>query len=235
MKIAHPGSPGWMPLPPPSCTSTQKSWLFRPGALTAGLRQLGAFRLRVLAEYAQAAPADEARAMRLRAGALVWVREVLMSVDGVDGVVARSLTPLGASRGTWQGMRRLRTRPLADMLYHDRTVQRSAFECRRLAAGVPFYATARAVIADARTPHPHDDPRIVDIRHALHARNATNSRDAVNRDARILARRSVFWRHGQPLLVAEGFLAGFWPLAGEHGLADVGARGADSTRARFPA
>lgn len=214
MKMLHPGSLGWMPLPPPSCTVTQKFWLFRPGALTAGLRQLGEFRLRVLAEYAQAAPVDEARAMRLRPGSPVWVREVLMSVDGVDGVVARSLTPLAASRGTWQGMRRLRSRPLADMLYHDRTVSRSAFECRRLAAGVPFYATARTVVAEAPGPWNRSDGKVVDIRHALHGRNATNSRDAVNRDARILARRSVFWRHGQPLLVAEGFLATFWQKAG---------------------
>ncbi|AOB31618.1 chorismate--pyruvate lyase [Bordetella sp. H567] len=214
MKILHPGSPGWTPLPLPSCTPTQKFWLFRPGALTAGLRQLGEFRLRVLAEYAQAVPVDEARAMRLRPGSLVWVREVLMSVDGVDGVVARSLTPLAASRATWQGMRRLRARPLADMLYHDRTVLRSAFECRRLSAGVPFYATARTVIADALAPRHRADGKVVDIRHAMHRHNATHSRDAVNRDARILARRSVFWRHGQPLLVAEGFLAAFWEKAG---------------------
>ncbi|ARP82143.1 chorismate--pyruvate lyase [Bordetella genomosp. 8] len=190
MKIPHPGSRGWTPLPLPSCTSTQKFWLFRPGALTAGLRQLGEFRLRVLAEYAQAAPADEALAMRLRPGAMVWVREVLMSVDGIDAVAARSLTPLEASRGIWQGMRRLRTRPLADMLYHDRTVRRTAFECRRLAPGVPFYATARAVVAE------------------------TGSREA-SREPRILARRSVFWRHGQPLLVAEGFMPGFWDKAGD--------------------
>jgi chorismate--pyruvate lyase len=221
MRILHPDSPGWMPLPPPSCTATQKCWLFRPGALTGGLRQLGEFRLRVLAEYARAAPLDEARAMRLRPGAPVWVREVLMSVDGIDGVVARSLTPLAASRSTWQGMRRLRTRPLADMLYHDRTVLRSAFECRRLAPGVPFYATARALAADAAATRPwRDDGKVVDIREAISSRAKTNGRDAVdNRDAlmrsaRILARRSVFWRHGEPLLVAEGFLPAFWTKAG---------------------
>ncbi|MBR8657999.1 chorismate lyase, partial [Achromobacter sp. Marseille-Q0513] len=99
-------------------------------------------RLRVLAEYADGAPQDEARAMRIAPGAPVWIREVLMSVDGVDSVPARSLTPLAASHGAWQGMRRLRTRPLADMLYHDRTVIRSPFACRRLASPVPFHAPA---------------------------------------------------------------------------------------------
>ena len=48
--------------------------------------------------------------MRIAPGAPVWIREVLMSVDGVDSVPARSLTPLAASHGAWQGMRRLRTR-----------------------------------------------------------------------------------------------------------------------------
>ncbi len=63
-----------------------------------------------------------------------------------------------------------------------------------------IHATARTVVADARAPWHRGDGKIVDIRHAMHGRSATNSREAVNRDARILARRSVFWRHGQPLL-----------------------------------
>jgi chorismate--pyruvate lyase len=222
MRILHADSRGWMPLPPPSCTATQKFWLFRPGALTAGLRQLGAFRLRVLAEYAQAAPADEARAMRLRPGAMVWVREVLMSIDGEDAVVARSLTPLAASRGTWQGMRRLRTRPLADMLYHDRTVIRSAFECRRLAPGVPFYATARGIFGHVAEAGERDRPDAVadaaaNSRHAMHGPARGAARESVNRLARILARRSIFWRHGRPLLVAEAFLPAFWSKAEKRG------------------
>jgi chorismate--pyruvate lyase len=176
---------GWLPVAPPSLTSTQKFWLFRPGALTAGLRQLGRMQLRVLAEYAEGASLDEARAMRLTPGKPVWVREIVMSVDGIDCVVARSLTPLAASRAVWQGMRRLRTRPLADMLYHDRTVRRSRFMCLPLKRGIPFYATARDAAASAA------DSGVV------------------------LARRSVFWRHGQPLLVAEGFLPAFWNVAAE--------------------
>ncbi len=176
---------GWLASAPPILSLTQRHWLFRPGALTAGLRQVGHVRLRVLAEYADGAPADEARAMRIAPGAPVWVREVLMSVDGIDSVPARSLTPLRASHGAWQGMRRLLTRPLADMLYHDSTVVRSPFACRLLASPVPFYATAADVL--------------------IH-----NGRE---RDAqRVWARRSVFWRQGQPLLVTECFLPDFWTL-----------------------
>src|SRR3546814_19309900 len=116
--------------------------------------------------------------MGLAAASPVWVREILMSVNGVDSVVARSLTPLAASHGTWQAMRRLRTRPLADMLYHDRSLERSAFVCLRLAWPVLFHATARAVQA---------------------------SPDAVA----LWARRSAFWRLGQPPLVAACFLPAF--------------------------
>jgi len=178
MKVFPPLAPGWLPAVPPSLSPAHKYWLMRPGALTAGLRKLGTVRLRVLAEYSQGAPADEARGMGIALGSPVWVREILMSVDGVDSVVARSLTPLMASHGTWQGMRRLRTRPLADMLYHDRTIERSAFVCRRLASPVPFHATARAAAPDAA--------------------------------GALWARRSAFWRLGQPLLVAECFLPAFW-------------------------
>nr|WP_315847377.1 chorismate lyase [uncultured Achromobacter sp.] len=179
---------GWLPVAPPILSPVVRHWLFRPGALTAGLRQVGQVRLRVLAEYADGAPQDEARAMGIAPGTPVWIREVLMSVNGVDSVPARSLTPLGASHGAWQGMRRLLTRPLADMLYHDSTVIRSPFACRRLARPVPFHATARDVLPPERRDH-----------------------DA----ARIWARRSVFWRQGQPLLVAECFLPGFWELVAD--------------------
>ncbi|OZI49468.1 chorismate--pyruvate lyase family protein [Bordetella genomosp. 4] len=173
---------GWQPTVAPSLTPAHKYWLMRPGALTAGLRQLGKMDLRVLNEYADGVPLDEARGMGLEVACPVWVREILMSVDGVDSVVARSLTPLAASHGVWQGIRRLRTRPLADMLYHDRTIQRSPFVCRRLASPVPFYATARRVQAEGD-------------------------------NGALWARRSVFWRYGQPLLVAECFLPGFWRIA----------------------
>lgn len=176
---------GWLAAAPPVLPPALRHWLFRPGALTAGLRQVGHVRLRVLAEYADGAPRDEALAMGIAPGSPVWIREVLMSVNGVDSVPARSLTPLRASHGAWQGMRRLLTRPLADMLYHDSTVIRSPFACRRLASPVPFYATARDVLPANR-----------------------REQDA----GRVWARRSVFWRQGQPLLVAECFLPGFWDL-----------------------
>lgn len=141
----HPAR-GWRDALPPSLSSHQKYWLLRPGALTAGLRQLGQVRLRVLREYPQGAPNDEAHGMSLAARTPCWVREVCMEIDDVDCVVARSLTPLKASHGVWQGMRKLRTRPLADMLYNDPSIHRSAFVCSALRGPQAFAATPMQVL-----------------------------------------------------------------------------------------
>jgi len=63
---------------------------------------------------------------------------------------------------------------------------RTPFAVARVRASMPLYRAVRLAWADAAA--------------------------AVARGT-LLARRSVFWRHGQPLLVAECFLPGFWALA----------------------
>lgn len=176
-------APFWRDGVSPARSPLQHHWLLRPGALTGGLRQLGRMQLRVIREYGCGAPPDEAAGLLLPARTPVWVREVVMSVDGRDAVAARSLTPLAASHSVWQGIRRLMSRPLADMLYHDRTIERSPFAIARLRSPLAFHAALRL-----------QDP-VLAAHPSLHAR------------------RSVFWRHGQPLMVAECFLPGFWNMA----------------------
>jgi len=172
--------PFWRAAVPQSLTSLQKYWLQRPGALTDGLRRLGELHLQVVREYACGAPPDEAAGLRQPARTPVWVREIRMSINDTPVVAARSLTLLTASHGVWQGMRQLRVRPLADMLYHDPRITRSDFAIARLRAPLAFYVALRQQIPPA---------------------------------APLFARRSIFWCHGQPLMVAECFLPDFWPLA----------------------
>ena len=183
MVSRHPGNPRnpWRHSPAPSLTPAQKSWLLRPGALTTGLRALGTLELRVLREFSAGLSADEARVLKLPLKTPVWIREIAMRIDGTDCVVARSLTTLGASHGVWQGMRRLRTRPLADILYHNSAIVRSDFEVARVARTMPMMSP-------------------------VHAARAAQTADP------LLARRSVFWRSGAPLMVAECFLPAFWLL-----------------------
>lgn len=113
----------------------------------------------------------------------IWVREIIMAINGVDAVFARSFTPLKASEGLWGGMRQLQTRPLADMLYNDPEITRSS-----------FYS---CVLDDS-------DPMTHSARRALGQLDSTEP---------LLARASVFWRRGEPLLVAECFLPHFWDIA----------------------
>jgi len=177
----------WLTNPAPSASQLQRHWLRRSGALTQGLRQLGKLKLRVLSEKVCRASRPEARRLGLRPGHALWQREVCMSIDGVDCVVAHSLTPFSATHGHWQALKRLRNRPLADILYDDRTIMRSDFEFSTLRLGMPLYALAQA---------------------------------ATTAGSRVLARRSVFERARQPLLVAEAFLPSFWAIARRAVLAD---------------
>ncbi|MGI4860166.1 MAG: chorismate--pyruvate lyase family protein [Janthinobacterium lividum] len=128
----------------------------------------------------------------------VWTREVLLSVNGVPCVAAHSVTPVAHSHGVWKSMRLLRTRPLADLLYHDPAVRRSLLVSRRLnarrawsstdpLAGLPYGAGGDGGGAGA-------------------ARRMGSGRYPV------VARRSLFERRGAPLMITECFLPALWHL-----------------------
>lgn len=113
----------------------------------------------------------------------MWCREVLMLINGTPCVLARSVTPLQSSWGVWQGLRRLGGRPLADLLYHDPGIIRSVFEVSRIGRAHGLFASL------------------------------CRSRVEISGDPVLFARRSVFRRATQPLLVSECFLPAFWALA----------------------
>jgi len=186
MRVISPTSRHWHADLSGHLSPAQAFWLYRPGALTNGLRALGHVDLRVTREFACAVSSEEAHALHVPRRTPVWVREVVMAIDGIDRVSARSVTPLLASRGVWSGIRRLNTRPLADMLYGDTDIVRSPFAWRQLMPGDPFYGAVRGHGGVAYMP---------------------------SRAGCLLARRSVFWRKQQPLIVAECFLPAFWDIA----------------------
>ncbi|WP_186263349.1 chorismate--pyruvate lyase family protein [Burkholderia gladioli] len=174
----------WRVVPRPGLGAAPRDWLTRGGSLTAHLATLGAVSVRVTREAVAMPWADEPAAPRQAC----WVREVVLSVDGEPCVAAHSLTPLGASRGVWQAIRRLRTRPLAELLYSDARVSRSALVSRRVIAGHPLHLlAARALPAGEPVPHA------------------------------FAARRSVFERHGAPLMVSECMLPALWRRVGGAG------------------
>lgn len=172
---------GWRATPRPGCSAAQKDWLTRGGSLTAHLAGLGPVTVRVTREIVGVPWADEHAALARGPRVPMWVREVVLAVDGVPFVAAHSLAPLAASKGVWQAMRRLRTRPLAELLYSDPQVTRSALVSRRVIAGHPLHALALHALAP-REAAPHA----------------------------LVARRSVFERHGEPLMVTECMLPALW-------------------------
>ncbi|MGF6265061.1 chorismate--pyruvate lyase [Paraburkholderia youngii] len=178
----NPADPHWRVAPLPTFSAAQKDWLTRGGSLTAHLRALGAVAVRVTREAIALPWPDEAAALGLTPRAPVWVREVVLSVDGVPFVAAHSVTPRAASVGIWQATRRLRTRPLAELLYSDSGVARSSLVSRRVGKRHPLYRLAAREIGGG----------VVDEPHAL------------------VARRSVFERHGAPLMVSECMLPALW-------------------------
>ena len=169
----------WRVAPLPGFSPDQKDWLTRGGSLTAHLRTLGAVAVRVTREAVDLPFDDEYAALAIAPRTPVWVREVVLSVNGTPYVAAHSIVPLAASTGVWQAMRRLRTRPLAELLYSDSSVSRSSLVSRRVTARHPLHRLALREIGDARP-------------HAL------------------FARRSVFERYGEPLMVTEVMLPALW-------------------------
>ncbi|AWB33289.1 chorismate--pyruvate lyase family protein [Orrella marina] len=183
----------WRRQPPPVCSSLHKRWLTRPGALTAGLRTLGRFSLHVVSQGVELSrPEDNCFAPKT----LTWRREVLMSIDEIPCVLARSVTILLASHGTWQGIRRLGRRPLADILYNDPGIVRSQFEISQIGRAHGLHGT------------------VIRARPLLATSASYTLSENIETEPTLLARRSVFWRDHQPLLVSECFMPDFWSLAG---------------------
>ena len=169
----------WRVSPHPSFSFDEKDWVTRGGSLTAHLRTLGRVEVRVTREAVDRAWGDEAHALGVAPRSRVWVREVVLEVDGVPFVAAHSIAPLASSRSVWQAMRRLSTRPLAELLYSDSTVTWSALVSTVVPPRHRLAALARREIA-GRPPR------------------------------KLVARRSVFVRHGAPLMVTECLLPALW-------------------------
>jgi chorismate--pyruvate lyase len=164
-----------------------RRWLGAGGSLSAHLASAGqVFSVQVLKQGRQKLHRDEACALGLLGPAPGYVREVVLRVDGVAVVFARSVTPHASSLGPWRAIRGLGTRPLADILF------------KRTGLGI------------ARTPlaFTHAKPASPLRRHVAKAWHLATGQPVAARA--LPARRSVFTRRGAPLLVMEVFAA---PLA----------------------
>lgn len=109
-----------------------------------------------------------------------YVREVVLLLNNKPVVWARSATPLLAIKGPWRAMQGLGSRPLAELLFSGRHVDREPLQAHHLqrSGRVERHIRSQWQALELQAP------------------DATAPR---------WARSSVFWRHGHPLRVMEAF------------------------------
>lgn len=161
-----------------------RRWVGASGSLSAHLAGAGSgsgFAVQVLKQGRQQLGLDEARALGLPGPRAGYMREVVLRVDGVAVVFARSVTLHAHSQGPWRSIRGLGVRPLADVLFRRTGISRSPMAFTRVK---PSSRLSRDV--------------------ASAWQKATGQPAAVRA---LPARRSVFTRCRAPLLVMEIFAA----------------------------
>jgi chorismate--pyruvate lyase len=163
-------------------------WLRANGSLTARLRAHGAVTVQVVRQGNRRLWRQEQQDLQCASG---HVREVILLLDGVPVVWARSATPHAALKGPWKALKNLGTRPLAELLFQEQRVHREPLKVHHIAPHGPIAQRVGVdwnplAIADPDFLKPH------------------------------WARSSVFWRHGQPLRVLEAFAPWVIQLAAGH-------------------
>ncbi|MCP4042942.1 MAG: chorismate lyase, partial [Gammaproteobacteria bacterium] len=113
-----------------SVPSRLREWLYEDRSLTARLKHLcpGKFSLRLLDQCLERPMQDERSCLQLPSGRSALIRQVQLLCDETPLVFARSVIPLTTLKGTQRQLAHLGTRPLADMLFASRTMQRSTME-----------------------------------------------------------------------------------------------------------
>lgn len=167
-----------------------RRWLTAAGSLSARLAATGqVFSVQVLRQGQQPLTCDEARALGTGARRRGYAREVVLRVDGVPLVFARSVTAHTNAMGAWRALRGLGNRPLADVLFRRGGIARTPLAFAQPARHGPLQRHVhKSWQAAAGAPLPA---------------------------AALPARHSVFSRHGATLLVMEIFAANpscwHWP------------------------
>ncbi len=127
--------PLWRPASVHRPPADVRSWLLESGSLTARLRRaVGAgFGVRLLRQGWGRPFQGESEFWDLPTRRNAWLREVLLQCDDRPLVLARTVIPPGALRGAHCGLARLGSRPLGEVLFTYRNLQRTRLEVARIA------------------------------------------------------------------------------------------------------
>lgn len=166
----------------PSARGPIKRWLTASGSLSARLASTGKrFSVQVLRQGRAPLNPEEAVALGLGHQRTGYAREVLLRLDGLPVVFARSVTAHHNANGAWRAVQGLGSRPLADVLFKRSGISRQplSFSCLARCSPMQRHATKAWV-------------------------NRSGARVA---DTALHARKSVFMRQRASLLVMEVFIA----------------------------
>ena len=118
----------WQPITSVKLSATMLEWLLHSESLTAKLKShCDNFRVEVLGQKVQLCQPSDACA-GIREGEEVLVREVLLFLDNVPHVFARSLLPLTSLTGEQQQLAHLGEQPLGQVIFNNTKLQRKNIE-----------------------------------------------------------------------------------------------------------
>lgn len=126
-----------------------KPWLINRSSLTANLRQRYLdFKVQPV-DMCLAKPAvDEVALLGLSAHKSALIREVLLLGCGQFVVFAHSVLPKASMRGKWNGLSRLGSKPLGEMLFANPKVKRAPLSYRKLSPHQALYQKAAQHLTD---------------------------------------------------------------------------------------
>ena len=107
-------------------------WLITKASLTAKLQTLGTLTVEVLEDTWGTPTARERRRLGLRPREAARIRTVLLKVDGVSVIYARSIIPAKSLKGHWRQVKHLKNKPLGGYLFKHRALFRSGVEVTQL-------------------------------------------------------------------------------------------------------
>jgi len=111
-------------------------WLVTDASLTDKLQKAGALSVDVIEDTWGKATTREKKRLKLRPREAVRVRTVLLKIDDVAVIYARSIIPARSLIGRWRQIKHLKNKPLGGYLFKHRLLSRSPIEIAQLPANL---------------------------------------------------------------------------------------------------
>ena len=107
-------------------------WLVTQDSLTAKLKSVGTLTVEVIEDSWGTPTGRERKRLSLRPREAARIRTVLLKVDGIIVIYARSIIPARSIKGHWRQVKHLKDKPLGGYLFQHKALTRSSIEVTQL-------------------------------------------------------------------------------------------------------